>query len=488
MLFIPQLIFAADLPADVVKLQNPIGGTAKVPEGVVDVKILIGNVVKNAMGVLGSITLVVFVYGSFLWLTSAGKPDMIKKGTETMLWAAIGICVIFASYAILNFVMTSLSKGYTPTEESQDGGTKPIGAVKPKPTAKVQASNKCEEVLGDKGLTCSDSCLLSDDTQEGDITVGARFTPDGDIGKFFKAHFDEIALGLKKKPGLQKNYISNLCGANNQKTCCLAAPSLTNKCADIFGGPDMGLTCTDDPLPESSSAVQTIFTTKVKAAFDANKDKLNLGQSQDPEWHPNYISWLCGSEGGKQGQKKCALAFPPAPSNICGSTFGELIKDTPYKTTSCQKSSQCFSSADFYQLKQVLGNTYKNPVEQAAQTIFMDKTLNDLLAHWVDKQFGYKNPPGLEGNYISNVCSGSSVCCVKSSGTCVQNGTLPAMCSAQTTQDGCNGVENKVCYWNQGKCIPNNGYSQCDAINSESAAIKISDCAIAHSDFCIWKL
>jgi hypothetical protein len=93
---------------DFVKLTNPIGGKKDNPAGQTNINALVGTVIKQARGIIGSITFFVFVYGGFLWLTSAGNSDQVKKGSETMLWAGIGVCIIFASYAILQFVITAL--------------------------------------------------------------------------------------------------------------------------------------------------------------------------------------------------------------------------------------------------------------------------------------------------------------------------------------------------------------------------------------------
>jgi len=49
-----------------------------------------------------------FVYGGLIWLTSGGTPDKIKKGMDVLLWAAIGLVVIFASYTLVDFVFTAL--------------------------------------------------------------------------------------------------------------------------------------------------------------------------------------------------------------------------------------------------------------------------------------------------------------------------------------------------------------------------------------------
>ena len=83
-----------------VQLENPIGTT--------DINTFLGSVIKNLLKVLGSIALVVFVVGGFLWLTSAGNAEKVKLGTNTMLYAIIGLFIIFSSYAILNTVIGGL--------------------------------------------------------------------------------------------------------------------------------------------------------------------------------------------------------------------------------------------------------------------------------------------------------------------------------------------------------------------------------------------
>jgi len=83
-----------------VKLGNPLGST--------DIRIILGKIVSAGMGILGSVTLLVFVYGGFLWLTSAGSAEKVKKGSQTMMWAVVGLFLIFGSYAILGLVLEGI--------------------------------------------------------------------------------------------------------------------------------------------------------------------------------------------------------------------------------------------------------------------------------------------------------------------------------------------------------------------------------------------
>ena len=67
-----------------------------------DIKVIIGIIIRAALGIVGSLTLLMLVWGGFMWLTSAGSPERVKKGADTMLWAAIGVFFVFASYFILS--------------------------------------------------------------------------------------------------------------------------------------------------------------------------------------------------------------------------------------------------------------------------------------------------------------------------------------------------------------------------------------------------
>jgi len=85
------------------ELYNPLGPNR-------DLSVIIGGIIKNVLGLLGVLALVMFIYGGLLWMTSGGKEEQVKKGRETLVWAAAGLALIFFSYAILNFVLNVLVK------------------------------------------------------------------------------------------------------------------------------------------------------------------------------------------------------------------------------------------------------------------------------------------------------------------------------------------------------------------------------------------
>ena len=96
-LFNVSFVLAAELP-------NPLGG-------IKDPREVIGNVIRAIFGIVGSLALAIFIYGGFMWVTSAGNEEKVKKGKDMIMWAAFGLAVIFVSYALVTFVINAVVGG-----------------------------------------------------------------------------------------------------------------------------------------------------------------------------------------------------------------------------------------------------------------------------------------------------------------------------------------------------------------------------------------
>ena len=83
-----------------ITIHNPLEGA-----GVTSPQLLIGRVINSILGVVGSLALVMFVYGGLIWMTSSGSSDQVKKGKDILIWAAIGLVIIFSAYGIIRFVI-----------------------------------------------------------------------------------------------------------------------------------------------------------------------------------------------------------------------------------------------------------------------------------------------------------------------------------------------------------------------------------------------
>ena len=93
----PQLTFAT------VILINPIGVT--------DPRAIIGNLIKAVLSIVGSLALLMFVYGGVLWITSFGESKRIEKGKTIITWAVLGLAIIAAAYVLVNAVILGLTTG-----------------------------------------------------------------------------------------------------------------------------------------------------------------------------------------------------------------------------------------------------------------------------------------------------------------------------------------------------------------------------------------
>ena len=78
--------------------------------GSADLPTIVGNIIKAVLGLVGTLALVMFIYGGILWMTSGGKEEQIKKGKDTLVWAVLGLAIIFFSYALSNFIINALTK------------------------------------------------------------------------------------------------------------------------------------------------------------------------------------------------------------------------------------------------------------------------------------------------------------------------------------------------------------------------------------------
>ncbi len=89
------------------ELAGKVGKEAGVGEQK-DITFIIGQIINVALGFLGVVLLVYLLYGGFLWMTSGGSEDGVKKAQTMIKNAVIGLVIIVAAFAISNFVLTSL--------------------------------------------------------------------------------------------------------------------------------------------------------------------------------------------------------------------------------------------------------------------------------------------------------------------------------------------------------------------------------------------
>lgn len=96
------LIFGRQVQA-AVNVTNPLGKISDVPS-------LVANIISAILGIVGALALLMFVWGGVTWMISGGNSEKVKKGKDTLIWATIGLLVIFASYSILKTIFGAFTQ------------------------------------------------------------------------------------------------------------------------------------------------------------------------------------------------------------------------------------------------------------------------------------------------------------------------------------------------------------------------------------------
>lgn len=97
------LFLLAPLAVSAGALQPPLGDASTDP------RLIAVNIINALVGILSTVTLVVFLYGGFLFLLSGGKSETIQKGKTTIFWAIVGLAIVLASYSISAYVFNTIS-------------------------------------------------------------------------------------------------------------------------------------------------------------------------------------------------------------------------------------------------------------------------------------------------------------------------------------------------------------------------------------------
>ncbi len=74
------------------------------------------NIINFILGISGSVALVMFVYGGFLWVFAQGRSEYIAEGQATLKHAILGLAIIFGAYALIAMTLRMI------------GGLDPSGA------------------------------------------------------------------------------------------------------------------------------------------------------------------------------------------------------------------------------------------------------------------------------------------------------------------------------------------------------------------------
>jgi hypothetical protein len=74
---------------------------------------IIGNIIKYALGFLGTIFLILIMYGGFLWMTAAGNEQQIEKAKKILTSSVVGLVIVILAYALSLFIINVIISATT---------------------------------------------------------------------------------------------------------------------------------------------------------------------------------------------------------------------------------------------------------------------------------------------------------------------------------------------------------------------------------------
>ena len=69
-----------------------------------DPREIVAKVIKIFLSLLGTIFLVLIIYGGYLWMTAQGEEEQVTKAKDLIRNAVIGLIIILAAYTITKFI------------------------------------------------------------------------------------------------------------------------------------------------------------------------------------------------------------------------------------------------------------------------------------------------------------------------------------------------------------------------------------------------
>jgi hypothetical protein len=104
-------LVAAPALAQETTLINPLGGTSSNPGGTTSsLPQLIGVFIKFIVGFVGTLALLMFVWGGLQFILARGDAKKVGSGKQTMIWAVYGLVIIFFAYAIVSAITGALGQ------------------------------------------------------------------------------------------------------------------------------------------------------------------------------------------------------------------------------------------------------------------------------------------------------------------------------------------------------------------------------------------
>ena len=347
---------------------------------------MIGNVVGVLLSLVSTLFFVLILYAGFMWMTSRGNEDQERKSRMVLFGAIVGMIIVMSAYGVTRFVFQSL------------GGATQSASSPSAPTAKVDT---CSQHYTDFTCTHKFRCGL---------------TP-----QFYAVRHGQIGQG-KFESG--NKYLSGLClsDPNPDIVCCKMDQEfeeITTACL-VPQGKGSGkydcfeqdsISCSQDKgqfFPNLSACKDTLkkiadendfCVYKEEGTFFCHRMYKTLCTLIDGQVYDNEAKCKSVAEQANNNKDIWCLTKEGKCSQMKGSACDAIKGDSISSEANCKGLAEvrCGSKYGSVGMLCVSGSS-------ACSTDSADTN----IVSGVHKQLGF----GLiNGSHITNVCSGSQVCC-----------------------------------------------------------------------------
>lgn len=71
-------------------------------------EVVIGNIIKNIMVLIGVIFVILVIYGGYLWMTARDNDEVAKKALGILKTAVIGFFIVVGAYSLTSYIVDKI--------------------------------------------------------------------------------------------------------------------------------------------------------------------------------------------------------------------------------------------------------------------------------------------------------------------------------------------------------------------------------------------
>lgn len=80
------------------------------PTGANDFGVILSTIINGALVFAGAIAVLFLIIGGFRYVVSSGNPDQVEGAKKTILYAVLGLIIIFVAFLVVNFILKDILK------------------------------------------------------------------------------------------------------------------------------------------------------------------------------------------------------------------------------------------------------------------------------------------------------------------------------------------------------------------------------------------